>query len=234
MRCLSCRNAPPLHVAGYALTLILLLPPAARVHAGEITGLTWYSGVASVAGEIINPPSDPNNDDVVGPSPNIIYVLQKNYVGIGPVDLVFDVRDTGGVTEYMVNEGVWNGTGVDWSGYHLELGFGHGAGFVKSTSGDGLDFDAPDYNSDVSFSPFFASAAVTEHDIIAGDGTIPVSSYAGDLIFHIDVPDGMTSFTLRQSPIPVPEPAGVLLILIGMGFIGRRSVKLQPSPGERS
>lgn len=58
---------------------------------------------------------DPVNDDVAGTSPNTIFVTQKDYVGIGPVDLVFEVSDNGGVTEYLVMEGVQNSTGLDWS-----------------------------------------------------------------------------------------------------------------------
>lgn len=208
--------------------IALLLLSAAGAHAGEITGLTWYSGIASVAEEPIVPPSDPNNDDVVGPSPNAIYFPQKNYVGIGTVDLVFDVIDSGGVTEYMIIEGVFNGTGLDWIGYHLELGFGHGVDFVKATLGDGLDFDAPDYNSPVSFAPFFPAVTVTEHDIIASGGTFPASAYAGDFRFHIDVPDGITSFTLRQSPLPVPEPS--TCFLIGLALIAPAARRRRRKP----
>lgn len=199
-----------------SLALASLLVPATDLRGGEITGLTWYSGVASVAGETIVAPTEPNNDDHDGTSPNVIYVLQKNYSAIGPVDLVFDVSDTGGVTEYLFVEGVWNGTGIDWGGYHLELGFGHGAGFVKATADDGLDFDAPDFNSDFSFSPWFATVWVSEYDVITSDGLIPTSSYASGLLFHIDVPDGITSFTLRQSPIAVPEPSSGMLAALAL------------------
>ncbi len=188
------------------------------LRAGEITGFSWFSGVASVAGTTISPPSDPNNDDVVGPSPNGVFVTQKNYVGIGPVDLQFDVSDTGGVTEYLITEGVANNTGLDWSSYHIELGFGHEAGYVKSTLGDGLDFDAPDYNSTFFFNPspgFFPTYSVSEDDVYATGGVMPNSTFAGYFQFTIDVPDGITSFTIRQSPIPAPEPSTWALACIG-------------------
>ncbi len=200
-----------------AVTLTILTTTTLR--AGEINGITWFSGVASVAGTFFAPPVSPNNDDVIGTSPNSIFVTQKDYVGIGPVDLVFDVIDTGGVTEYLVREGVQNNTGVDWSGYRIELGFGSGAGFVKSVAGDGLDFDAPDFNSDFFFNPlpgFFPTVTVTEDDIIASGGVMPDFTFAGDFLFTVDVPDGITSFTIRQSPIAVPEPSTLALASLGL------------------
>ena len=51
------------------------------------------------------------------------------------------------VTEYRVFESVDNNTGINWAGYTMELGFGIGAGFVPSPPGDGLDFDAPLYDT---------------------------------------------------------------------------------------
>jgi len=209
-----------------AAMLILLGPTDAR--AGEITGVSWFSGVASVAGETVYPPTIPNNDNVTGPSDNLISVLQKDYFAIGPVDLVFDVIDSGGVTEYVVVEGVQNNTGIDWGSYHIELGFGNGVGFVKSASGDGLDFDAPDYDSTFDFNPlpgFFPTVNVTEDDIIATGGVMADLAYAGDFVFHVDVPDGITEFTIRQSPIAVPEPATVALLGLGGVTLLRRRKK---------
>ncbi len=199
----------------------LTMLAATSVRAGEITGFNWFSGIASVAATTIFPPSAPNNDDVVGLSPNEVFITQKNYIGIGPVDLVFDVRDSGGVTEYAIREGVFDGTGVDWSAYHVELGFGHGAGFVKSTAGDGLDFDAPDFNSPTSFNPspgFFPTLISAEDDLYASGGVMPTFSFAGYFRFNVDVPDGITSFTIRQTPVAVPEPSS--LVLAAAGVVG--------------
>ena len=206
---------------------MLAFSMAPALQAGEITGVTWFSGVASVAGTVFSPPVDPNNDDVAGTSPNGIFVTQKDYVAIGPVDLVFDVVNTGGVTEYFVMEGVSNSTGLDWSSYHIELGFGIGAGFTKSVSGDDLDFDAPSFNSDLDFNPspgVFPTVSATEDDIIASGGVLPNLGFAGNFLFHVDVPDGITSFTIRQSPIAgghvVPVPAALSLGLAGMLSLG--------------
>ena len=209
------------------LLAVLLVFTSTLLQAGGISGFSWYSGIASVAATSVNPVAAPNNDDVAGPSPNGIFITQKNYVGIGPVDLVFTVTNTGGTTEYLFTEGVYNNTGVTWSGYHLELGFGHDAGFVHSPSGDGLDFDAPSYNSPFNFNPspgFFPTVTPTEDDVFASGGVMPNLSFAGYFRFSVDVPDGITEFTVRQSPVAVPEPAGVALLVCGLAAVrlGRR------------
>lgn len=206
----------------------LLLTLSVPADAGEMVGFSWFSGVASVAGTTVVPPVAPNNDNVVGDSPNIFFLTQKDYRAIGPVDLVFDVRDTGGTTEYYIQEGVQNSTGLDWTGYHLELGFGTGAGFVKSTPGDGLDFDSPDYDSVVDLNAggsFFPVSTTPTEDDIVSFGLQPNGAFAGYFEFHIDVPDGIDQFTLRQSPIAgaVPEPGTMALLGLGIAsFVARR------------
>jgi len=204
----------------FTCTVAALTTLAATIaRAGEVTGFSWYSGVASVASTTIFPPVAPNNDDVAGPSPNEIFITQKNYFAVGPVDLTFDVTNSGGVTEYQFKEGVFNNTGLNWSSYHIELGFGQGTGFVKSLAGDGLDFDAPDFNSPFFFNPapgFFPSVSVAEDDVYASGGVMPFLSFAGYFRFAVDVPDGITEFTVRQSPVGVPEPSTSALALLGL------------------
>jgi hypothetical protein len=200
----------------------LTLLTATSLQAGEITGFSWFSGVASVAATTILPPVAPNNDNVAGASLNNAWITQKDYRAIGPVDLLFPVTATGGVTEYSFDEGVYNGTGLNWTGYHIELGFGIGTGFVKSLAGDGLDFDAPDFDSPLSFNPspgFFPLVSASEDDILAGGGNMPAFSFAGNFRFSVDVPDGITSFTIRQSPVNiVPEPS--TWVLAAMSLVG--------------
>ncbi len=198
-------------------------------HSATITNITWFSGVASVAGTSIIPPVAPFADNVVGDSSAVIFVLQKDYTAIGPVDLVFDLIDSGGTIEYRFEEGVQNSTGVDWTQYHMELGFGVGTSFVKSAAGDGLDFDSPDYDSTVNFnpSPGFTTVTVTEDDLLATSGLHPNGAYAGNYVFHIDVPDGISSFTLRQSPIadPIPLPGSLWLFLSSLLFFKKNAIK---------
>jgi hypothetical protein len=196
-----------------ALTLSIL--SSARIHAGQATTFGWHSGVASLAATTISPAPIPN-DNVVGASPYKIFVTQKNYVGIGTVDITFDVINNGGTTEYDFTEGVQNATGIPWGAYHLELGYGFDAGFVKSLSGDGLDFDWPHADSPVQFDPplgfFFPTVAHAEDDIFASGGVMPNGAFAGYFRFSIDVPDGITQFTLRQSPVAFPEPGSFVCI----------------------
>ncbi len=191
-----------------------LLVASTSLEAGEITAFTWSSGIASVGLNPIAPPVTPNNDDVIGPSPNVIFVHQKHYVGIGPVDIEFTVVPSGGVTEYMFREGVFNDTGIPWTDYHIQLGFGMGTAFVPSSSGDGLDFDHPAPNSPFSFAPF-TTVVVAEDDIDAYGGVVPDLTFVSPFVFHVDVPDGITSFTVRQYPTidggTVPEPSSLLL-----------------------
>jgi hypothetical protein len=148
-------------------------------------------------------------------------VHQKDYVGIGPVDIEFTVVPSGGVTEYAFVEGVQNGTGIPWTDYHMQLGFGMGAAFMPSPAGDGLDFDAPAYDSPFSFPPF-SSMVVTEDGIDAFGGLVPSPAFASPWVFHFDVPDGITAFTVRQYPTIdlVPEPASGLLGILSALAIG--------------
>lgn len=202
------------------LSLLSLLSLVTPAQAGKIVDFEWFSGVASVAGVSIPPPVAPGNDDVVGSSPNELRVTQKDYTAIGPVDIEFTVMPSDGTTEYTILEGVSNSTGIDWSGYTLQLGFGVGSDFVPSDSGDGLDFDAPDYNSPVDFDPFplfpFPTLVTWDEDLIEVGGGLGLmnTQFAEPLVFPIDVPDGIERFTLRQQPIGVPEPSSFSLLLL--------------------
>lgn len=159
----------------------------------------------------------------------MVKIFQKDFTGIGFSDIEFEVVDSGGVTEYAIVEGVLNNTGSDWASYHVQLGFGTGTDFVISPSSDGLDFDAPFYNSTISFDPTpylsFPSYTASEDviDAFGPPGQLDFQ-YNEPFVFHIDVPDGITSFTLRQYPVAVPEPASVLLLaMLVLGGLTRRA-----------
>lgn len=211
------------------LLVALLLVASTSLEAGEITAFTWSSGIASVGLNPIAPPVSPNNDDQIGPSPNVVFVHQKHYIGIGPVDIEFTVVPSGGVTEYRFMEGVQNDTGIPWTDYHIQLGFGMGTAFVPSTSGDGLDFDYPDLSSPFLFAPF-TTVVVGEDGIDAYGGVVPNATFVSPFVFHVDVPDGISSFTVRQYPTiddgTVPEPSSVVMLVFGT--LASMCLKRQP------
>lgn len=93
-------------------------------------------------------------------------------------------------------------------------------------SQDGLDFDTPDLNSPVDFNPgpgWPITSMPSEDDLVASGATVPDFTYVGNIIFHIDVPDGISEFTLRQSPLALPEPASAALVALGgLALLRRR------------
>ncbi len=193
-------------LSGLLLVAAAVLVPAAPASAQVVSAFGGASGPGLVSMSFNNlaTPS-PGNDDVAGDSPNWIAVNQKAFGSVDYIDMVFIVDDTGiPTTEYIFSEGVHNGTGIDWTDYHLELGFGTGAGFVPSSPGDGLDFDSPDMNSTYDFGPF-GSLSIGEDTIDAVGGPFLDGSFHF-IIFPIDVPSGISEFTVRQYPTIAPVP----------------------------
>ncbi len=188
---------------GILLAVAFLVLPSTAI-AQEVVAFGGASGpgLASMSFNNLGTPSV-GNDDVAGASDNWIAVNQKAYCCVGYIDMVFIVDDVGvPTTEYILTEGVHNGTGVPWTDYHVELGFGTGTGFNPSIPGDGLDFDAPDQNSPYSFGPF-TTLTITEDTIDAVDGVMPSGMFQ-NFAFPIDVPPGITEFTVRQYPTTAP------------------------------
>ena len=163
--------------------------------------------------------SDNGNQTGGGPTDNNMIVPVKRFDNAGYIDIVFHVTPTNGVTEYKVFESVDNNTLTNWSSYLMELGFGSGAGFISSTPGDGLGFGAPNYAPPLASSAF--STIVKSEDLLAfTNGTQGTGSETYQ--FRIDVPNlsgDHTTFTLRQIPVPVPEPSSCLLLLCALTCI---------------
>jgi hypothetical protein len=163
-----------------------------------------------------------NNDNVVGASDNHILINQKAFGTSEYIDMDFTVVASGGTTEYVLTEGLANNTSDTWTSYRIELGFGVGASFVSSLPGDGLDFDSPDFDSPAELAiPYFSDLVFGEDVITLNTGAMGPLSFS-NLIFSLDVPDGITSFTIRQVPVVVPEPSTALLMLGGLAILSRR------------
>jgi len=168
--------------------------------------------------------TNPNNDDSPGAQPdNNIVVPLKRFDSTGFIDIPFTLTASAGVTEYQFTEFVDNNTGFSWNKYTMQLGFGIGAAFTQ-VGGllDGLDFDTGPPGGNTTPPTSVALATVTRPDedtLVFSGGT--QGSGAQQYQFRVDVSDlagrGGT-FTLRQQPTPVPEPATI--VFLGVALMG--------------
>jgi len=196
-----------IRISGFFLLAVLLGSSAGITQAATITayGGATGPGLGSVIFASVSTPSD-GNDNVVGMSPNLLIIDQKSFSNSDYIDIVFDVTDFGVPTcEYAVSEFVYNNTSDNWIGYQVKLGFGTGASFVSAGLGTGLDFDTPDYDSPMDFSPYLLGPFDDVTITVGGATVVPGSNMLFQ--FAIDVPSGITEFTLRQSPRVEPISA---------------------------
>ncbi len=145
-----------IRIIGFFLLAALLGSSANVAQAATITayGGATGPGLGSVIFGSVSTPNN-GNDNVVGMSSNLLIIDQKSFSTSEYIDIVFAVTDFGVPTsEYAVSEFVYNGTSDNWIGYQVKLGFGTGASFVSVGLGTGLDFDTPDYDSPMDFSPY--------------------------------------------------------------------------------
>lgn len=205
---------------------IVSLPLNAR--GGEILSVNSISGpgLGTVSVPVIST-VNLNNDNQTGggPSDNNITVPIKRFDNVGHIDIVFNVTSSDGVTEYKVSESVDNDTGIFWSAYTMQLGFGTGDEFDLSDPGVGLDFDAPQYDL-LPTSGAFSTVATSENTLVFSGGVHNLALQLYTL--RIDVPDNITTFTLRQFPTAVPEPSAIALggiALLGLAGFARRRRK---------
>ena len=173
-------------------------------------------------------PPAPNNDEAGASNPNQITIAPFfNNAGIG--DLEFILTSSRGTTEYRFVNQLANLSGVTWTNFRFELGFGTGAGFVRSSALDALDFDAPNVDPAPASNRFTTIDA--QSDVIDFTGGQPMGIGIAVFTFAIDVPDGLdivnpygvNRFTLRLSPNgvvappEVPEPTS--MVLLGSGLL---------------
>ncbi len=195
-------------------TLIAFFSCAAISHAGMITSAQIFGSQAGTGPGLgtVSVPAiltlNMNNDNIAGGiTDNNITVPVKRFDNVGYIDIVFNVANTGGTTEYKVFESVDNNTFLPWSSYTMQLGYGFGAGFTNIGGAlDGLDFDFPNFDTPPTSSAF-TNVALNEDLLVYSNGLQSTGSETYQ--FRIDVPDlppGVTSFTIRQTPVAVPEP----------------------------
>lgn len=215
-----------------AILLIVLATFGAMSDAAVISSINSSTLPGFSTGSLtFSPVSAPNNDNATSASPNTIsYSIFFNSGGVGPADLEFNLAASGGTTEYQVAPfgfGVVNNTGFPLSGFVAELGFGVGANFVRSGTADGLDFDTPDHDPAPQSVAFPALAH--DSDTLRWSGALVSTGQIG-ASFAIDLADGLQNvhpggvnrFTLRLTPVAVPEPSSAMLLFGGLAVIALR------------
>ena len=231
---------------GAALGLVLGLSNVAS--AGVIASVVEIDppGAALLVGPVAFAANNDNTDVSLEDGAENGFLAVKDFNAASPIDIVFGVANSGGTTEYASLELAVNSTGLTWTDYRFELGFGTRGNFVRSGD-DGLDFDTPDRDpaaSAVVVGTPFSSGNHDDDTIEWKCGSVPHGSVAF-FTFSFDVPDadgipefawsGDTGyqFTLRQYPGVAPDEGGDPVIpepsslwLLGLGgvavFLKRR------------
>jgi hypothetical protein len=190
--------------------LVANIASAGVITSAAVDPLSPGLGTVSVPLILTLTPGNDNSSDPL--SGNDILVGTKAFESNEYIDIVFTVASssspTGPVTEYHVVETVDNDTGVDWIAHNMYLGFGTGAQFVASPAGDGLDFDTPEMDP-LPSSTAFATVVVNQDHLHFSNGVH--GSIQENYLFRLDIPNNITSFTLRQIPVAVPEPSVLAL-----------------------
>jgi len=197
-----------------------ILSSPAPVSSGPGLGFASVAAVVTVQSNNDNVPSANGLD-------NNLLIPFKRFDSPNFIDIVFTVSGSEGVTEYQVSEFVDNNTGLPWSSYKMQLGFGTGLSFTPSVANDLLDFDFPNYDTFPSSGAFPVVGTPDEDTLVFSGGTHGAGAQPYN--FRIDVPDligrQIPQFTLRQIPTanPIPEPSTLILASVAaLGLVRRR------------
>lgn len=152
-------------------------------------------------------------------SPDNTLLVTKFATDMGPFDM--EILVVGGLDPINILEEVLNlvQPPVAWTDYHVQLGFGVGQAFTPSTPGDGLFFTFGKSNTFPLMTPIG-----TEWDELSFAGGLTPPFSTADFDLWVDLPDGQDpfTFTLRQWPTVgavIPEPATLVLVLVGAGAL---------------
>ena len=216
----------------------VFLGSAALARAGYIVVDPDVRGIGGAGGgKVVTKRKD--NDNTRGPSTNTI-VLSETFERPGQIEAFFAVADTKRTTEYFAKEvAITNnsksGRLILLERLVFELGFDRDEKFNRSIGGDGLDFDATSYTPVPTGPPGFGNEdgrPIMTEDVLTYTGVILPPGEPVKFTFSIDVPNGISGFTLRTTPFPapaapaIPEPASLALAgraaAAGLGYARRR------------
>ena len=220
-----------------SLAALTLAWGGSAAQAGIITGQSAHMGpgLGDVINVVVVTPT-PNNDNFSGPfgSTNRVTVEQKRFDNVGFIDLRFNVQNSGGgttagMTEYFFDEFITNNTNAPWVGFQFALGTGTLGNFVPSSNTDFLDFDVGGVGSEDATlhkdpTPTSTPFLTLNHgaNTLGWSNGVLLPGQTGRFTFSVDVPDNITAFTVRETPI-IPEPATAgLMVLSGVSLLATR------------
>jgi len=142
---------------GWLTAIVLAGAAAGSAHAGQIIAGhiadghagTLNDGAPATIGANVNLNNDVASAGTDPADASNSVSLNLDWTATAPLTAAFDVRDSGGVTEYKFNINFVNASGIDWTGLVVELGHLDGSGNFSPGTFPGLDFDTSD--DDASF-----------------------------------------------------------------------------------
>lgn len=194
---------------GMVVAVVVFLA-GARVEGGTVVGFVSASGPGmGDAFETLIESLDGANNDNTDFSLNLMW-LDAIFDHTRSIDMVLDVDDSFGVTEYAVSLFPSNLTRDTWVGYRVRLGFWEGDDFVDA-GGSGLDFDAPNVDPGPVFIEGFDTFAHGT-TLLQWHGGGVASGFGPIIDLNLDVPDSALApegvktddgyrFTIRQTPL---------------------------------
>ncbi|MGD0461391.1 MAG: PEP-CTERM sorting domain-containing protein [Tepidisphaeraceae bacterium] len=183
---------------------------------GVLSIISVAANAAIITGDTVN--GNGNGTASVSILGNEIVILGKNFTAVGPIDITFDTQNNGSTTSYViVGEGIANDVTppVTFTDYHEQLGSGTDGNFLLTNTP--VNFAGPDNNS------AFTVMTLAPYTLDMSQGSVaPLDTLS--VGFDLTVPDSAAStFTLRQYPTVVPEPASLGLLGLGsLALLARR------------